>query len=61
MGLENDCVSHIVVLVASSNSYPLFFYYNMETREEVVSQRNIDLAHLPKLGLHRLKENYDVS
>lgn len=39
----------------------MFFYYDMFHKEEIRSQRNIDLAHLPKLGLHRIKENYNVS
>lgn len=59
--VQNENIRQIVILIASSDSYPLFFYYNMFRKEEIRSQRNIDLAHLPKLGLHRIKENYNVS
>ncbi|KHN74327.1 Acetyl-CoA carboxylase [Toxocara canis] len=60
MGLRSDCMSQLVVMVAPSESYPLYFYYDMNTREELVSRRNVDFAHLPKLGLRRLEENYNV-
>ncbi|KAK6110203.1 Carboxyl transferase domain family protein [Brugia pahangi] len=58
--VQNENIRQIVILIASSDSYPLFFYYNMFRKEEIRSQRNIDLAHLPKLGLHRIKENYNI-
>lgn len=59
--VQNENIRQIVILIASSDSYPMFFYYDMFHKEEIRSQRNIDLAHLPKLGLHRIKENYNVS
>lgn len=60
LGVQSDLVSQLVVMVAPTESYPLYFYYDMNTREEVVSRRNVDFAHLPKLGLRRLEENYIV-
>lgn len=59
--MQNENIRQVVILIASSDSYPMFFYYDMFHKEEIRSQRNIDLAHLPKLGLHRIKENYSVS
>ncbi|VDN04662.1 unnamed protein product [Thelazia callipaeda] len=58
--VQNENIRQIVVLISSSDSYPMFFYYDMSNKEEIRSQRNIDLAHLSKLGLHRIKENYNV-
>lgn len=60
MRLDSPKIRELVAMVAPSDSYPLFFHFSMATREEVVCQRNIDFAHLPKLGLHRLSENYNV-
>uniref|UniRef100_A0A915AGR3 Acetyl-CoA carboxylase n=1 Tax=Parascaris univalens TaxID=6257 RepID=A0A915AGR3_PARUN len=60
LGVQSDLVSQLVVMVAPTESYPLYFYYDMNTREEVVSRRNVDFAHLPKLGLRRLEENYII-
>ncbi|VDK55657.1 unnamed protein product, partial [Gongylonema pulchrum] len=58
--VQNENIRQMVILIASSDSYPMFFYYDMICKEEIRSQRNIDLAHLPKLGLHRIKGNYNI-
>lgn len=58
--MQNPNIRQVVVLISSTDLYPLFFYFDMKSKEEICSQRNIDLAHLPKLGLHRIKENYNV-
>ncbi|VDK44469.1 unnamed protein product [Anisakis simplex] len=60
MNLRNDVVSQLVIMIAPSESYPLHFYYDMINREEIVSRRNVHFAHLPKLGLRRLEENYII-
>lgn len=60
MRLDSSKIRELVAMVAPSDSYPLFFHFSMATREEVVCQRNIDFAHLPKLGLHRVAKNYNI-
>ncbi|MFH4976395.1 hypothetical protein AB6A40_003104 [Gnathostoma spinigerum] len=60
MCLSSELITNVVISVVPNDSYPLFFYYDMAKREEILSQRNVDFAHLPKLGLRRIAENYYV-